>query len=787
MFYLNRGGAPEGPYEEARIVQMIQSGELTQGGVCPVGQNQWWQLNQIPAFAQALAQRAAAPAPGGYGQPPQHPGYGPPPQQPAYGAPPQQPGYGPPAQAGGYGAPPQQGGYGAPPQQGGYGPPPQQGGYGAPPQQPGYGAPPQGYGPGTGAPGPTAPGYGPGPTAPGYGPPAHAMPAGGARRTIPEEKKNRTLLIVGLVGVLLVFLVSSAVGAYLLFFASGGAPQMAATMPRDSEMLIQISNVPKLLVDFKDVEYLDTSLRDDKRVFDDTADSVAKAFDISLDDARAFLVSSRTMGVAARKLATQPEAAFAIGFASAGPVEALLKSTRFVASGAVGQTGKRYQLTKKQLQSSVGQDVLLKGLAEAELGSGKEVLVWFPDKKLLSFGTEAFVADLAKVVEQGAAAIDANPSFQAAAKDFDGNARLTAFLDPIVFSSIEDAKVKEIVDSYFKPAGPLTGMLTVKSAGFVTSLTGRIMGSKLPKASSYEAPAKLELPNRLSADTFAYAAFQTQTKMSGADVQKLLFDQLEAADPRSKRQAEQGLAQVEQGLGVSMAKLIDGLGSEAVLAIAAPADVALDASIVSQGPQAAASFNMTWVMQLKDESEYKRLAAQLKQKILPSVREATMTEDGPGFALTPRGAQLPVSLRVKFFDKHLFITAGGNTLCDRAEAAFSKGDRTLKDDAAHQSALAALPDKHHFRLWLDTGRIVDTVFKNPILRATASENGMQLDKFRLSGPQRVTSALTVRSEVQNEVWSYRIDALNMQALAPLGLGASALGGLGRRPGGLPPL
>lgn len=757
MFYLNRGGAPEGPYEEARIVQMIQSGELTQGGVCPVGQNQWWQLNQIPAFANALAQRAAAPA-----------GYGPP---QGYGAPPTQGGYGGPPQAGGYGAPPQGGGYGAPPQPGGYGPPPQQGGYG----------PPQGHGPG-----PTAPGYGPGPTAPGYGPPAHAMPAGGGRKTIPEQKKgSRTLLIVGLVGVLLVFLVSSAVGAYLLFFSSGGAPEMAATMPRDSEMLIQISNVPKLLVDFKDVEYLDTSLRDDKKVFDEAADSVAKAFDISLDDARAFLVASRTVGIGGRKLSTQPEAAFAIGFASADAVEALLKSPRFVASGAVGQTGKRYQLTKKQLTSSVGQDVLLKGLAEAELGSSKDVLVWFPEKKLLTFGTEAYVADLAKVIEQGAAAVDANPSFQAAAKDFDSSARLTAFLDPTVFSSIDDAKVKEIVDSYFKPAGPLTGSLTVKSAGFVTSLTGRIIGSKLPKASTYEAPTKLELPNRLPAETFAYAAFQTATKMSGADIQKLIFDQMEAADPRSKRQAEQGLAQIEQALGVSMTKLVDGLGGEAVLAMAAPADVALDASILAQGPQAAAKFNITWVQQLKDDTEYKRLASQLKQKIIPSVREVTLTEDGPGFALTPRGAPLPVSLRVKFFDKHLFITAGGNTLCDRAEAAFSKSDRTLKDDAAHQSALAALPDKHHFRMWLDTGRIVDTLFKNPLLRATASENGMQLDKFRLSGPQRVTSALTVKSEVENEVWSYRLDALNMQALAPLGLGASALGG-GRR-SAFPPL
>jgi hypothetical protein len=614
------------------------------------------------------------------------------------------------------------------------------------------------------------------------------MPMGGARKTIPGEKKkgSRTLLIVGLVGVLFVFLVSTAVGAYLLFFSSGGAPEMAATMPRDSEMLIQISSVPKLIVDFREIEYLDTSLRDDKRVFDEAADSVAKAFDISLDDARAFLVASRTMGVGARKLSTQPEAAFALGFASADVVEALLKSPRFVASGAVGQTGRRYQLTRKQLLSSVGQDALLKGLAEAELGSGKEVLVWFPEKKLLTFGNEAFIADLAKVVEQGAAAIDANPSFQAVAKDFDPSARLTAFLDPTVFASINDAKLKELVDSYFKPAAPMTGMLTVKSAGFVTSLTGRIIGSKLPKASAYVPAGKLELPNRLPVETFAYTAFQTQTKMTGAELQKLILEQMEAAEPRSRRQAEQGLAQMEQALGVSMVKLIDGVGNEAVLAIAASADVSADAATLAQGAQAAAKFNVTWVQELKDDTEYKRLAAQLKAKLIPSVREVNMTEDGPGFALTPRGAPLPVSLRVKFFDKYLFITAGGNSLCDRAEAAFSKGDRTLKDDGAHQGALAALPEKHHFRLWMDTGRVVETVFKNPLLRATATENGMQLDKFRLNGAQRVTTALTVKSEVENEVWSYRIDALNPQALAPLGLGATALSGVSRRPG-LPPL
>ena len=111
----------------------------------------------------------------------------------------------------------------------------------------------------------------------------------------------------------------------------------------------------------------------------------------------------------------------------------------------------------------------------------------------------------------------------------------------------------------------------------------------------------------------------------------------------------------------------------------------------------------------------------------------------------------------------------------------------MRDDAAHQAALGALPDKHHFRLWVDTGRLADTLFKNPLVRAKITENGLELDKFRLTGPQRVTSALSVTSKVENEVWTYRLDALNVQAFAPLGLGAASLSGLGGGLGGRPRL
>jgi hypothetical protein len=255
-----------------------------------------------------------------------------------------------------------------------------------------------------------------------------------------------------------------------------------------------------------------------------------------------------------------------------------------------------------------------------------------------------------------------------------------------------------------------------------------------------------------------------------------LFDQLGAVEPRGKTQAEQGLREMEKALGVSAAKLLDGIGGQAVFGMAATTDTRLDQ--LGKGPAAAEHFSITYVQELKDDSEFKKLAAGLKQKILPSAaREVTLSEDGPGFTLAPKSPPLPLSLRVKFFDKHLFITAGANTLCDRAELAFSKGTGTLKEDAAHKASLAALPDTAHVRLWFDTGRILDTLEKTPSVKARLVESGISLDKVTLSGPNRVVSALSLRGEVQTEIWTLRIDALNLQALAPLGAGAEALAGI----------
>ena len=692
MYYLSRGGAPEGPFEEARLVYMIQSGELTQGGVCAVGQQTWSPLHAVPALAQALAARASAPV------------YAP------QGAPAQAP-------------------YGAQ----------------AVPAQPPYGAPI-----------PAAP---------------PAAPAGAER----AKKSNRGLLFAALGALFLVFLAAAAGATYLMFFSSGGARSIAKSVPRDSEFFIEVASVHRLASDLKNVQYLDTSLRGDKQLFDDAAGSLAQAFDISTAEALTLLASAETFGIAGRKLASEPEVLLALGMKNASPVEALLKSSRFSNVGTVGTTGKRYQLIQKQLAPSAGQSPVLRGLAATQIGGvGPEALVWFPKAKLLTIGSDLLLRDLAQVIEAGSPSIAENPSFQAAAKDFDAQARLTLFVDPALISTITDPKLRSLIDDYFKPSGPITGSMQVKPAGFLTRLTGRFQGAKLPSATAYDPPQALDLGARLPAETFGYVAFSTRSKLSGAEVEKLLLDQLSSAEPAVHAQVEQSLHQLETALGVSASQLIDGAGGQSVLGLSAapnlPANLAL-------GPEMAAQINLTWLLELKDATAYKKLAAQLKQKLLPSFREVAVTDDGAGgFSIVPRGVPFAVSLRVKFLDKYLFITAGGNSLADRAEAAFSRGENTLKDDAAHQASLSNLPGTQHFLLWLDTGRIADTLSKSPLLNAQIAQSGVSLDKLKLTGPDRVVSALSVRSEVQDGVSTYQLDALNIQALAPLGAAGSSLAG-----------
>ncbi len=774
-FYLNRTGAAEGPFPEQQILAMIQRGEITQANVCAVGQNQWQPIASHPAFAAAMSQRSgaggAAPygaAPHGYGGPapqaaPAQPsgGYGAP-AQPAYGAAPTQPstgqGYGPPgAAAGGYGAP-----------AAGYGPAPgAAAGYGPAPGQPG-------------APGPTAPGYGGPPQAGAYGAPAQAAYGGpppgfaapgyaGQPGAAPAKKGGKGLLIGIVVALLLV--AGGAVAAFFIFFGGRG-PAIAAALPRDTELFFEIPNVRRLALDLHGLKFVDQKTADEKKMIDDAVQNVSEAFDISKDDAQSLLFSVSSMGGGARKMDKNPEVAFAIGFSDSGAVDALLKSKRFTEAGSFGDGGKKYTLAEKKIEGTPPKDPVKQSLFALELRGTSEVLVWFSKKKLMIFGTEALATDMSKVLEGGAASLEKNEAYEKATKDFGSDARVVSFFDPsaALAAASNDSSSKEVIDGFFKSAGPITGAIRIKDAGAVFDLTARFSGNKYPK-SGMAAPIPLDVVKRLPAETFAYAAFMPRGNMTGAEAEKQLLDQLGSVDKEQAVQVEKQLRDMERGIGVTFIKLVDSIGQQGVIAVAAPDTFTVDPTRGEKQVMDLAAFA---VVKLTDEAPLKAALAKLKEQAGAAIEDqATIREEGGGFVVTPKSNELPVSLQAKFIDKQLVLAIGSTTLVDKGLKAITSGTGSLEANAAHKATLASLPDKTHFVMWFDAGRFGDTLMRSPLIKQQIDQSGIDVSKVKLTGDDRVTSAIAVEVETQGDVWTYKAHFLNPPALAAAG-GAAAM-------------
>src|SRR5262249_15966889 len=153
--------------------------------------------------------------------------------------------------------------------------------------------------------------------------------------------------------------------------------------------------------------------------------AMVRAFDISKTDAESLMLSAESGGMALRKLSTTTEGAMVFGFQRSAPVDTLLGTKRFTSSGTVGSGGKKYLLAPKPVTTTPGQsDLAFEALAALEVKGAPDVLVWFPDQKLLVFGSDALVTDIAKVLAGGAPPLTENPQFAAATKDFPGDARL---------------------------------------------------------------------------------------------------------------------------------------------------------------------------------------------------------------------------------------------------------------------------------------------------------------------------------------------------------------------------
>jgi hypothetical protein len=668
----------------------------------------------------------------------------------AAGYPPGGGGYGPPPDGGGYGPPPGGGGYGPPPGGGGYGPPPGGGGYGPPPGGGGYGPPPGGGGP--------ADPVGPTQAATGYGGPIQATSMGGGGA--PPKKKGGAGLIIGLVVVLLV-LGGGAAAAWMWLRSTG--PELAKYVPKDAEVYVEVPSFTKALVSFVDMDPIDKAALDPDKRSGEMYKGFAKAFDLKEEDAKAFFTDMTGVAFAGRDLDDEAHGAMLIGFGSSGAVEKFLKSERLAKDEKVG-SGMAYHIEKRDEEDTEDMKWSERAFSELSHEGEKSVFVWFADQKLLVIGDTDYVEDISKVMGGSKESLKSgNDAFKSA--KWPSGSTMIAWVDSKV---VDDDDIKK---DFMDGVGPFLGSMRFVDAGMVTTLSGELKGKKLPDDKSIEKASTLELPNKVPADTLAYLAFSTKTGMTGEEAQKQIIKNLEEEDEDAAEKFEEAMEQSKEKLGLDIKTFYDLLGDEAILAVTVDDDLDFE-MIEKKDKEALEHVGVVFALQIKDEAKAKKVVKKAQEELeeLGKMMKAEISDKDGGFMVEPEDDSVPVIGSLTFQGKYLVLAIGEKKRHNAMVDAINGKGKTLGDDKAHQKALKAFDGKPHMLFWMDSGRINKSMLDDAEgLEDMMKEQGIPLKAFRLTGDDRMTTAMAVRLEANKGVWSYQVEGLNLPALAPAGM------------------
>lgn len=802
-FYVSRGGQVEGPFDEASIVSRLQSGDLRDAQICPVGSQAWQPIASHPPFAQAMQGGGAAPQPRGAteaipsmaGGAASMPGGGAAPAPggahalaatefggQAYGGPPQGGAPGQPTEVGApaYGGM-QPGHAGAPAQAGGYGPPPG-GGYGAPPGGQHAGAPAQaGMQPGGGMPG--APGG-----------------AAGA----PKKKGGSTTLVVAILGI--VALLGLAGGGFALwyFMFRDQGPEFAKSMPQDVQIYAEFPSVQQSAMQVRGIEWIDQSKINEDQSIDDLVDAIANSFDISKTDARIVLISLDAYGAAARNVVNDPEAVLVVQFKASKAAKILLESSRFTSTGTFGSTGEEYTLSERAVPAATlkAAKPLEQGLSKLKTDGKDEKLVWFKKRNLLMIGKESLLYDIDSVIDGKNEPLEKTEVYKQAAKEFDSGAELVAFVDSQVFHDVRGTEARKMANGFFDDTGPFVGTVKFVDQGMLVNLHGQLAGKMMPDEKFFADAVKLELPAKLPDETFAYVAFSSKMDINGRDARDALIERMYDIDENQGKRFERSLNRFETEFGLGADKIFDMVGDEGVVAFVASKAIKIDPS--RSADDMVDELAAVYVQHAEDMSAAKTVVRQVNEKLFaedaPLEDSYDVKKEGDGFFAEPKtaGRGAP-SIMAKFEGATLIAGIGSKKLLERSADAIVRGKDTLGADEGHNKSMGALPDDAHVYMWVDVGRVGDVVLKsNPDIKTEAKKKDIPVDAIVLTGENRITSAMAIDYKLEDGKWTYNVDSLNVAAIGPMaflgfiaprrgfsgGLGGSGGSGSGEDPIGI---
>ncbi len=266
---------------------------------------------------------------------------------------------------------------------------------------------------------------------------------------------------------------------------------------------------------------------------------------------------------AARDTNGATKAAVLIAFSSGDGADKLLHSLRFSDAGPFLSGGEKYTLERRPFSEvSPNAGMVEQGLSEMKTQHGKDQsdLVWFPKKKLLVFGDDAIVTDIATVLDGGADSLEKNEAYKTAKRTFESGSDVAFFFDTHDLDDVRSPSDRKLLEGYLKNRDPVTGAIKIVKAGVMMDMHVTLSGGSLPPDDMIAPAPKLALPRKLPADTIAYMALSTKTKMTGAAVRGTLLQMVADNDPSAAKDIRTGLDAMETSLGFKFDDIVDSHG-----------------------------------------------------------------------------------------------------------------------------------------------------------------------------------------------------------------------------------
>jgi hypothetical protein len=597
-------------------------------------------------------------------------------------------------------------------------------------------------------------------------------------------KAARRWLPIAIIGVLLAG--AGVAATFMLLVRPSSGPELTSKVPRDIDVYVEVPSVDRLVASLGKLRYLDVKKLDVDRWVKDAATETASSLDIPEGDAKKLLESVDAMGLALRLGAHDHEAAILVRFKSDAGTRLFLGSSRFVESDDAGTGGKRYFIDHPPEDkdgrsvpvhvggSGPGRPIPSIGEKRGFFGlplTGKEIVAHFKEERIVVLGHELLIDDIASVLKGKHSSLEENEGYQKAKKDLPRGVAAFAFVDTQVLSQFYG----DDTDYFMKKPEPIVAALSFVDAGSRFTISGGLSGKMIPPTKAYTEPVKLSLAKRLPKETVGYLAASTKLDLRGDELEEMVLDKIDEAEPRSGKRIRADIAEAERDLGMRLTSIYDALGDEGIIAVAPAKSYKLD---ITKFPRIEQDYAVAYLQHVDDVESAKRIVRKAKETAFPQEEPGggppkqpyhVRADEEGGFSAEPDDPTRDPYVMAKIHGQYVMAAIGRREVCERFWTAFLEGTETLGDDDGHADALGAMPRDAHAYLWVDTAQLLAAALDaNPGLVTDAQHYGLEPAAVKTTGEERLTTALSlgVRTD-EDEVWRLRLDALNATEQIPV--------------------